>query len=105
MGHMEPGSGSGTRWGPLFGARASTWAETWEGPCGWGTPVYEYGLDRARIGPGTTVLDCGCGAGRFVALATQRGAEVAGIDASSELVEIAGKCHLPGGRDHPIATT
>jgi SAM-dependent methyltransferase len=85
----QRGTGSGTRWGPLFGARASTWAETWEGPCGWGTSVYEHVLDRARIGPGTTVLDCGCGAGRFVALATQRGATVAGIDASAELAEIA----------------
>lgn len=83
------GHGSGTRWGPLFGARASTWAETWEGPRGWGTPVYERVLDRARIGPGTTVLDCGCGAGRFIGLATGRGAAVAGIDASGELAEIA----------------
>jgi len=83
------GKGSGTRWGPLFGARASTWAETWEGPRGWGTPVYEHVLDRARIGQGTTVLDCGCGAGRFVGLATQRGAALAGIDASGELAEIA----------------
>jgi SAM-dependent methyltransferase len=73
----------------LFGARAATWAETWEGPRGWGTPVYEHVLDRARIGPGTTVLDCGCGAGRFVGLATQRGAAAAGLDASAELVEIA----------------
>jgi ubiquinone/menaquinone biosynthesis C-methylase UbiE len=51
--------------------------------------VYEYVIDRARIGPGTTVLDCGCGAGRFVGLATQRGAAVAGIDASGQLAEIA----------------
>lgn len=86
---MKHGTGSGTRWGPLFGARASTWAETWEGPYGWGTPVYEHVIDRAHIGPGTTVLDCGCGAGRFVGLATQRGAAVAGIDASGELAEIA----------------
>jgi SAM-dependent methyltransferase len=85
------GAGSGARWGPLFGARASTWAQTWEGPHGWGTPVYEHVLDRARIGLGATVLDCGCGAGRFVALATQRGATVAGIDASAELAEIATK--------------
>jgi ubiquinone/menaquinone biosynthesis C-methylase UbiE len=51
--------------------------------------VYEHVLDRARIGPGTTVLDCGCGAGRFVGLAAQREATVAGIDASAELAEIA----------------
>jgi SAM-dependent methyltransferase len=85
------GHGSGTRWGPLFGARASTWAQTWEGPRGWGTPVYEHVLDGARIGPGTAVLDCGCGAGRFIGLAIQRGAAVAGIDASAELAEIAAK--------------
>ncbi|HZM79671.1 MAG TPA: class I SAM-dependent methyltransferase [Candidatus Limnocylindrales bacterium] len=87
----QPATGSGTRWGPLFGARASIWAKTWEGPDGWGTPVYEHVLDRARIGPGTTVLDCGCGAGRFVGLAAQRGAAVAGIDASDNLAEIAAK--------------
>ncbi len=85
------GHGSGTRRGPLFGAGAATWAETWEGSRGWGTPVYEHVLDRAHIGPGTTVLDCGCGAGRFVGLAIQRGAAVAGIDASAELAEIAAK--------------
>jgi SAM-dependent methyltransferase len=81
--------GSAARWGPLFGARATTWAQTWEGSEGWGTTVYAHVLDRARIGPDTTVLDCGCGAGRFVRLAAERGARVAGIDASRELVEIA----------------
>jgi hypothetical protein len=60
----QPG-GSASRWGPLFGARASDWAETWEGPGGWGTPAYERVLDQVRIGSGTRVLDCGCGAGRF----------------------------------------
>jgi SAM-dependent methyltransferase len=81
--------GSATRWGPLFGARAAAWAQTWEGPRGWGTPVYGHVLDRAGIRSGTTVLDCGCGAGRFVGLAAERGATVAGIEASGGLVEIA----------------
>jgi SAM-dependent methyltransferase len=88
---MKQGRGSGTWWGPLFGARAETWAETWEGPQGWGTPVYAYVLDHAQVGPDTAVLDCGCGAGRFVGLAAERGASVAGIDASRELVGIAAK--------------
>jgi SAM-dependent methyltransferase len=85
----ETAGGSATRWGPLFGARATAWAETWEGPAGWGTPVYEHVLDRAQIGSGVAVLDCGCGAGRFVRMAADRGATVAGIDASPEFVAIA----------------
>jgi SAM-dependent methyltransferase len=88
--------GSATRWGPLFGAGAASWADTWEGAAGWGTPVYEHVLDRARVGDGTWVLDCGCGAGRFAGMAAQRGAFVAGIDASTELVEIAG-ARVPDG--------
>jgi SAM-dependent methyltransferase len=85
----ETAGGSAARWGPLFGARAAMWAETWEGTQGWGTPVYEHVLDRARIGSGTLVLDCGCGAGRFARTAAERGAIVAGIDASQELIGIA----------------
>jgi ubiquinone/menaquinone biosynthesis C-methylase UbiE len=85
----EAAGGSATRWGPLFGAQATAWAETWEGPSGWGTPVYEHVLARAEITQGTSVLDCGCGAGRFARMAADRGASVAGIDASEELIEIA----------------
>lgn len=86
--NRQPG-GSATRWGPLFGGHARDWAETWEGPRGWGTPVYEHVLGRAKIGSGTRVLDCGCGAGRFARMAADRGASVAGIDAAEELIEIA----------------
>jgi SAM-dependent methyltransferase len=85
----ESVGGSATRWGPLFGARANAWAETWEGSAGWGTPFYERVLDRARIGPGTRVLDCGCGAGRFARMAADRRASVTGLDASQELIAIA----------------
>jgi SAM-dependent methyltransferase len=84
----QPG-GSASRWGPLFGGRARDWAETWEGPRGWGTPVYEHVLDRLRIEAGIRVLDCGCGAGRFARMAADRGASVAGIDAAEGLIEIA----------------
>jgi len=80
---------SASRWGPLFGARAAAWAETWEGPAGWGTPAFEHVLDATEIGEGTRVLDCGGGAGRFVRIAADRGASVAGIDASEDLVAIA----------------
>jgi hypothetical protein len=57
--------GSASRWGPHFGAQAAAWGETWEGPAGWGAPVYEHVLSRAEIGVGVRVLDCDCGAGRF----------------------------------------
>jgi SAM-dependent methyltransferase len=93
---MPKAAGSATRWGPLFGARAAAWAETWEGPAGWGTPVYEHVLDRAEIGSRGRVLDCGCGAGRFARMAADRGASVAGIDASEELIKIAAE-RVPGG--------
>ena len=81
--------GSAQLWGPLFGQRAGDWAETWEGPKGWGTPVYEYVLDRVQVSDGSEVLDCGCGAGRFARMAADRGARVSGVDASAELVDIA----------------
>ena len=82
-------SGSAGRRGPLFGARAGDWAETWEGPGGWGGLVYKHVLERTAIGPASSVLDCGCGAGRFLQLAAARGAKAAGIDAARPMVEIA----------------
>jgi SAM-dependent methyltransferase len=89
-------SASAVQWGPLFGAHAREWAETWEGPEGWGTPAYEHVLVRAEIGPATSVLDCGCGAGRFARMAADRGASVAGIDAAEQLIAIAAE-RTPGG--------
>ena len=91
----EAVGGSAARWGPLFSARAAAWAETWEGPAGWGTPVYRA---RPRSGgepsvPATRILDCGCGAGRFARMAAERGASVAGIDASEAMIAIASRAH------------
>ena len=86
---MPANAGSASRWGPLFGMRASAWADTWEGPGGWGTLPYQHALERADVRPGIRVLDCGCGAGRFARMAADRGASVAGIDASAELIAIA----------------
>lgn len=96
MTQTQPGSGSAGRWGQLFGAHARDWAETWEGPGGWGDPVYQHVLDRAKIGSGTRVLDCGCGAGRFARMAADRGAMVAGIDAAEQLIAIAAE-RTPSG--------
>lgn len=80
---------SAAHWGALFGERARDWAETWEGPGGYGTRLYEHVLDQAKIGAATSILDCGCGAGRFLRMARDRGADVAGIDAAEALIAIA----------------
>lgn len=85
-----------SQWGDLFGARPRDWAETWEGPAGYGRPAYEFVLEEAGIGPGTSVLDVGCGAGRFARMAADMGAEVAGLDAADGLVEIAAE-QVPEG--------
>jgi SAM-dependent methyltransferase len=57
-----------------------------EGPPGWGAPLYARVLDLAEVGAGTTVLDLGCGPGRFAAAAVARGARVVGIDADRSAV-------------------
>jgi SAM-dependent methyltransferase len=51
-----------------------------EGPIGWGAPLYAAVLDATAVGPGTTLLDLGCGTGLFARAATDRGARVTGID-------------------------
>jgi SAM-dependent methyltransferase len=51
-----------------------------EGPHGWGAPLYAAVLDATGVGPGTTLLDLGCGAGAFARAAADRGARVTGID-------------------------
>ena len=91
------GAGTSGMWGPLFGGRARVWADTWEGESGWGGPAYEYVLTVAKVGEGTTVLDCGCGAGRFAALARDAGGAVAGLDAAAEMVAIAAE-RVPDGQ-------
>jgi ubiquinone/menaquinone biosynthesis C-methylase UbiE len=48
---------------------------------------WETVADRAGIGPGVSVLDAGCGTGRFCAFAAERGAVVHGIDADAERLE------------------
>ena len=57
-----------------------------EGPRGWGVPLYAAVLDATVVGPGTTLLDLGCGTGLFARAATDRGARVTGIDADPAAV-------------------
>jgi SAM-dependent methyltransferase len=81
--------GSAARQAAMWGERARDWAAVMEGPNGWGIPVYERILERVPIDASTRLLDVGCGAGRFCRIARDRGATVAGLDATPELIEIA----------------
>jgi len=79
--------------GRLWGARARDWADYQEGTV---RPVFQAVLERARVGPGTRVLDAGCGSGMAAEMAAARGAEVSGADASEEMLSIA-RSRVPAG--------
>jgi SAM-dependent methyltransferase len=74
--------GSAERWGPLWGARPADWAITEDVQ----TPTYEAALERVALEPGMRVLDIGCGAGAFLQMVAERGAEPYGLDASEALI-------------------
>jgi ubiquinone/menaquinone biosynthesis C-methylase UbiE len=82
-------TGSATVQGDLWAERACDWADVMEGWDGWGVPLYRQVLARLGVSAGTALLDVGCGAGRFSRIAADRGARVAGIDATEPLIEIA----------------
>jgi SAM-dependent methyltransferase len=84
-------TGSAAQWGPLWGARPDDWAANEDQQ----TPTYEAALARVELRPGDRVLDIGCGSGAFLRLAADRGATVAGLDASEALIDVARR-RLPG---------
>ena len=76
--------------GELWGARAQDWASLQEAAM---VPMYEAALAAAQVGARTRFLDAGCGAGLALQTAEKLGANVSGLDASSELIAIAkGRC-------------
>jgi SAM-dependent methyltransferase len=83
---------SGEANGRIWGARAADWAHIQEPQCG---QAYHAVFDKAVVGSETRLLDAGCGAGLALRYAADLGAEVAGMDASASLLEIARK-RLPG---------
>lgn len=83
--------GSALTQGTLWGAAAEDFAELVE-PAG--TPIYEAAFDEVGLAPGTRLLDVGCGAGLALQHADRRGAMVAGLDASEQLLAIA-RSRLP----------
>lgn len=72
--------------GRLWGERARDWAAYMESKK---QPLFQTVLEHAGIGAGAKVLDVGCGAGTFCALAASRGACAVGVDASRKLLETA----------------
>jgi SAM-dependent methyltransferase len=68
-----------------------------EGPRGWGAPLYTAVLEATAVGPGTTLLDLGCGAGLFARAAADRGAVVTGVDTDPAAVAQAA-AEVPEGR-------
>jgi SAM-dependent methyltransferase len=72
--------------GPDWSSRAAAWAEHWARLA---EPARRAVADAAAIGPGTRVLDIGCGSGELCLLAAERGADVSGIDAAAGMVELA----------------
>jgi SAM-dependent methyltransferase len=78
--------GSGTKQAELWAPGARDWSDYNEPMC---TPFYTAVLDATGVGPGTRLLDVGCGGGFALLLANQRGADVAGLDATAALLEIA----------------
>lgn len=61
-----------------------------------GRPAYEAVLGRLLTASGTRLLDVACGSGYAAMMAAERGAELAGIDASERLIEIA-RVRVPAG--------
>ena len=79
MGWEEAGRG--------WGARATDWAYLAEP---YALPANELLFDRLAVGPGTRLLDIACGSGFAASVAARRGALLSGLDASKQLIEIAG---------------
>ena len=75
------------------GARARDYAELAEGLF---RPAFGAVLGALEIGPGTRLLDVGCGTGLAAQIAAERGATVAGLDAAEASVAIARE-RTPGG--------
>lgn len=69
-----------------WSAVAAEWAERWGG---FAAPARDAVLAETAIGPGSRVLDIGCGSGEFLALATQAGARAAGVDPAPGMLAIA----------------
>jgi SAM-dependent methyltransferase len=71
--------------GELWGDRPGAWAVSEQQQA----PVYEQALRHVGVEAGDRVLDLGCGTGVFLRMCADRGALVAGLDASERLLAVA----------------
>lgn len=78
----------GRRWGAGAAVRAEHYAQM-------SRPAWVAVADAVGIGPGTRLLDVGCGSGEFGAHAAARGAVVHGIDAAEPMIALA-RDSVPG---------
>ena len=76
----------------LWGTDPRAWAELAEAH---NQPLFEAVLDAAGAGPGTRLLDVGCGSGLTLVLAQERGVIPTGLDVSPGLLQIT-RDRLPG---------
>lgn len=70
----------------LWGTDPQAWADLAEAH---NRPLFEAVLHAAGVGPGTRLLDVGCGSGLTLVLAQERGAIPAGLDISPGLLQVA----------------
>lgn len=76
---------------------AAGWAELWGG---FSDPARHAVVAAAGIGPGSRVLDVGCGSGEFLALVGQVGAAAAGCDPAPDMIALA-RSRAPGADVRP----
>ena len=87
--------------GIAWSARARDWAYFMEPLF---LPLYEQLAVALAVGPGTDLLDVGCGAGLGLHRYQSRGADVVGVDAAAGLLTIA-KCRVPSAELHHASLT
>ena len=78
--------GSSRIQGSLWSLHARDWFEIQEAQS---KPLYTIMLKALSLSSDTALLDTGCGSGMFCEMASQKGANVMGLDASSALIDIA----------------
>ena len=84
--------GLGQKQAELWGPGARDWSDYNEPMC---TPFYDAVLTATGVGSGTRMLDLGCGGGFALLLAASRGANVAGVDVTPALIDVARE-RVPG---------